>query len=98
MSNNKQIMKLYTEEQVRKAIELAQECEHDGYYPVNFDYSQIEIFEHLTPIEIPTDEEILDLGPFKSTLPYNVVFYDGWLEGATSIRNLIIKRGNNEQQ
>lgn len=48
-------MKLYTEEQLRKAIELAQKCEHEcgGVY---FDYTETEIIETLTPIELPSDE------------------------------------------
>ena len=47
--------KLYTEEEVRKAIELAQKCEHDcgGVY---FDYTETEIIENLTPIELPIIE------------------------------------------
>ena len=55
--NNKQSMKLYTEEQLKKAIELAQECEHEcgGVY---FDYTEKEIIDELTPIELPSDEEI----------------------------------------
>ncbi len=55
--------KLYTEEQVRKAIELAQKCESDcgGVY---FDYGNTSlIIEELTPIELPTDEEIRLAGP-----------------------------------
>jgi hypothetical protein len=50
-------MKLYTEKEVRKAIELAQKCEHEcgGVY---FDYTETEIIENLTPIELPSDEEI----------------------------------------
>jgi hypothetical protein len=50
-------MKLYTEFEVRKAIELAQECEHEcgGVY---FDYTKKEIIDELTPIELPSDEEI----------------------------------------
>jgi hypothetical protein len=53
-------MKLYTEEQVRNAIELAQKCEHDcgGVY---FKYDNPdEVLEELTPIELPSDEEIED--------------------------------------
>ena len=88
MSNNKQSMKLYTEEEIKRGLDN----------PVAFDMTTDEFINSLTPIELPSDEEILDLGPFKSTLPYNVVFYDGWLVGATLIRNLIIKKGNNEQQ
>jgi hypothetical protein len=50
-------IKFYTEEQVRNAIELAQKCEHEcgGVY---FDYTETEIIENLTPIELPSDEEI----------------------------------------
>ena len=51
-------IKLYTEEQVRKAIELAQKCESDcgGVY---FDYRNTSyIIEELTPIELPTNDEI----------------------------------------
>lgn len=50
--------KLYTEEQVMKAIKLAQKCESDcgGIY---FYYENApEIIDDLTPIELPTDEEI----------------------------------------
>lgn len=49
--------KLYTEEQVKKAIELARECEHEcgGVY---FDHTEKEIVEELKPIELPSDEEI----------------------------------------
>ena len=50
--------KLYTEEQVSKAIKLAQKCESDcgGVY---FDYENTsEIIEELNPIELPTEEEI----------------------------------------
>ena len=90
MSNNKQIMKLYTEEQVRKAIELAQECDHDGYYPVNFDYSQTEILEHLTPVELPSDEEIETY--INSIDKYHIFkdFYcDGFANGAKWTRDKI---------
>ena len=51
-------MKLYTEEQVKKAIEIAQKCDHDcgGVY---FDYGTTDgILQQLTPIELPSDEEI----------------------------------------
>ena len=71
-------MKLYTEEQVRKAIELAQECEHDGYYPVHFDYSQTEILEHLTPIELPSDKEIKqEADSYHGLESYNTTFVQG---------------------
>ena len=46
-------MKLYTEEQVIKAIDEAR-------FTVNGDerYSKYEILDSLTPIELPSDEEI----------------------------------------
>ena len=42
MSNNKQVMKLYTEEELRKHL---------------YNHSD-EFFEQLTPIELPSDEDI----------------------------------------
>ena len=47
MSNNKQTMKLYTEEQLERAIDLAKR-----------NVSKNRIVESLTPIELPSDEEI----------------------------------------
>ena len=93
MSNNKQSMKLYTEEQLKKAIELAQECEHDGYYPVHFDYSQTEILQHLTPIELPSDEEIEKQAEHEDTYSKKCAFTRGakWMWRKTF-------GGNNEQQ
>lgn len=52
MSNNKQIMKLYTEEQVRKAIKFTDECRDVDTSVENG------IISVLTPIELPSDEEI----------------------------------------
>lgn len=56
-------MKLYTEEQVREAIELAREGIR--IYRVNefetekeFDHSEDYILTSLTPIELPSDEDI----------------------------------------
>ncbi len=51
MNNNKQSMKLYTEEQVRKAVMIA-ENQKIGFTTI--------VIEHLTPIELPSDEEITD--------------------------------------
>jgi len=76
MSNNKQTMKLYTESEVRKAIELARLIQEKGSVEDSFDvesisglseictygwserYSTDEISEQLTPIQLPSDEEI----------------------------------------
>lgn len=54
-------MKLYTEEQVRKAIELARDTHPEGRVYMQreeYDYSMDEIFDKLTPTELPSDEEI----------------------------------------
>ena len=50
MSNNKQSMKLYTEEEVLKGIVLARLHEYS--------HSREELLGLLTPIELPSDEEI----------------------------------------
>ena len=59
MNNNKQSMKLYTEEQVRKAVMIA-ENQKIGFTTI--------VIEHLTPIELPSDEEIEEYA--DSVMPY----------------------------
>ena len=54
-------MKLYTEEEVRKAIELARDTHPEGRAYMErdvYDYSMDEVFDLLNPIELPSDEEI----------------------------------------
>lgn len=54
-------MKLYTEEQVRKAIELSRDTHQEGRAYMErdeYDYSMDEVVDLLTPIELPSDEEI----------------------------------------
>lgn len=46
-------MKLYTEEQVRKAMSAIYDY---------IDFSEDEILEQLTPIKLPSDEEIIEDG------------------------------------
>ena len=56
-------MKLYTEEQVRKAIELARYTHPEGRaytQTEEYDYSYDEVVDLLTPIELPSDDEIWD--------------------------------------
>lgn len=65
VKNDKQqtAVKLYTEEQVRKAIELSRDTHPQGRgYVVTdeYDYSMDEVVDLLTPIELPSDEEIWD--------------------------------------
>ena len=49
-------MKLYTEEQVRKAMSKKLEFPNDD---IEMFYSDDEVIESLTPIELPSDEEIV---------------------------------------
>lgn len=92
------VMKLYTEEQLIKAIKLAQECEHDcgGVY---FDYTETEIINDLMPIELPSDEEIGKLReehiPIDEEDMWSERFY--FTIGAKTMRDKI-QGGNNEQQ
>jgi hypothetical protein len=88
MKNNKQqtAVKLYTEEQLMKAIELAKYCEYDcggGYFDFNLD----SILLKLTHIELPSDEEINEMG-------IDVIIYNdtkrGWfVEGLKFMRDKI---------
>jgi hypothetical protein len=48
MTNNKQSMKLYTEEEIKRGLEK----------PVSFDMTTNEFISSLTPIKIPCDDEI----------------------------------------
>jgi len=80
MSNNK----LYTEEQVKMAIQMADK------YNYLITLEECGILNQLTPIELPSDEEIkkmmeLDGMEFDEFDPYDV----SYLGGATWMRNKI---------
>jgi len=83
-------MKLYTEEQVKKAIEIAQKCDYDcgGVY---FDYGTTDgILQQLTPIELPSDEEIEESSPFRlGSGNYNASFSHRWQQGSKWMRDKI---------
>ena len=68
-------MKLYTEEQVNKAI-------YEARFTVNGDerYSKDEILDSLIPIELPSDEEIINEGLRQKALIFS--FMDGakWMK------------------
>jgi hypothetical protein len=51
-------MKIYTEEQVKHAIQMARASQNLSTTP--FIYDKYEILEQLTPIELPSDDEIWD--------------------------------------
>ena len=70
-------MKLYTEEQVRKAI-------NDAYWCC----SKLEVecvFDKLTHIELPSDEEIKKEMEYDEFDPYDVAYFGG----LTYMRDLI---------
>jgi hypothetical protein len=88
MSNNKQSMKLYTEEEIVSFLkkEFADEINAETF------------MENLTPIGLPSDEGIkkimeLDDMEFDEFDPYHV----SHLDGAKWMRDKI-QGGNNEQQ
>ena len=86
MSNNKQIMKLYTEEQVNKVWKAGQK-----YWETSGASTTLEeLLEQLTPIELPSDEEIHE----KSIKYYTNITASFYFElGAKWMRDLI-QRGN----
>jgi len=55
-------MKLYTEEQVKHAIKMARSSY--ALFTTPFIYEHDEVLEQLTPIELPSDEEIEKANPF----------------------------------
>ena len=111
MSNNKKSMKLYTEEQVnelRRALrDIAQWdefLEDDWEDAGNRAMDALRCFEKLTPIELPSDEEI-EKG-VKNEYPLtghvgidhrNYLRKVGYIQGAKMVINKI-QGGNNEQQ
>ena len=70
-------MKLYTEEELRKHL-----YNHDESF-----------FEKLTPIEIPSDEEIKKEMGYDEFDPYDIAYY-----GGIDYMRDKIQGGNNEQQ
>jgi len=80
-------MKLYTEEQVFKAIQMA-----DKYHYL-ITSEECDIVNSLTPIELPSDEEIekesFDLYANHNTYSLNVRQYKAFKRGAKWMRNKI---------
>ena len=80
-------MKLYTEEQVFKAIQMA-----DKYHYL-LTSEECDIVNSLTPIELPSDEEIekesFDLYANHNTYSLNVRQYKAFKRGAKWMRNKI---------
>ena len=106
MTNNKQSMKLYTEEQLIQAFKSGMNAcmkHKDWALAINYP-NKIELLEYmqsLTPIELPSDEEIEEIAMavygFKATSVKEVLEYKAFKRGARLIMNKI-KGGNNEKQ
>ena len=76
-------MKLYTEEQVRKAISYARSISAD-----NYENPPIErVLNSITPIELPSDEEIDELLERKSSV--NLL---GFITGVKWMKEQIINQ------
>ena len=85
-------MKLYTEEQVKEAIMMARITQ--GVLATTFFCDEHEVFEKLTPIELPSNKEIEDKGKWVFNdaghnifTHYNTV--PSWVEGAKWMRDKI---------
>ena len=75
-------MKLYTEEEIRNFFT-------EKY---NDELSIDELIEILTPIELPSDEEIEESSPFRlGSGDYNASFSHKWQQGAIWMRDKISK-------
>lgn len=89
MSNNKQTMKLYTEEHLKKAI-------NRGYSSAMLeDYTIKEITDNflntLTPIELPSDEEVSKVATIvyggEDTAIHDILQYKAFKRGAKYVIN-----------
>ena len=79
-------MKLYTEEQVRIAIDIALNGINQYYTP---------IIDRIKPIELPSDEEIeeyLQKTHTKAVNPLNVYYRTGFEKGAKWMKEQIINQ------
>ena len=102
-------MKLYTESEVRKAIELSRDTHPEGRAYMErdeYDYSMDEVIDLLTPIELPNNEEIWrwwqtqkfqkEQGEQEYTMLYEIdlpKILKAFIENINKIQG-----GNNEQQ
>lgn len=65
-------MKLYTEEQVKKALDFF----------ITDEFNKGKIIETLAPIELPSDDDIDKNTPILIESDYKIGFMYGWEEGA----------------
>jgi len=68
-------MKIYTEEQVKKAIESARENSFGSDFQRWLTKSEENIMKELTPIELPSDEELYNV--FEPKTMYDLNYLNG---------------------
>jgi hypothetical protein len=68
-------MKLYTEEQVKKAIEMSRSSYN--FFTTPFIYSEHEVIQQLKSIEIPSDDEIISENQLSEFNSEDVAYYNG---------------------
>jgi glutamine synthetase type III len=79
-------MKLYTEEQVLKAMNDYANTSSDLDNVINVEMA---IIEQLTPIELPSDEYIDEV--FQPMIELNAFYKDGFINGAKWMNEQILK-------
>ena len=79
-------MKYYSEEQMKEAIRMARSSYN--LFTTPFMYEHDEVLEKLTPIQLPSDEEIeASLHPEDN--PEQELYNDGWEDGIKWLRDKI---------
>ena len=92
-------MRLYTEEQIKQAIELARVNSFGSDFMRWITNSESDIIDKLTPIELPSDEEIEEEAEsiskgYKALGLYNEDYYEGFTEGVKWVINRIKQQDN----
>ena len=77
MTNNKQSIKLYTEEQIKEMLDFFQVRDEDI----------VQFIDKMKPIELPSNEEIEEMG--KDVIVYNDTKRGWFIEGLKFMRNKI---------
>lgn len=82
-------MKLYTEEQVRQAF--IDGMKFIAVHPLKYEQDANEYIDSLTPIELPSDEEITDV-LFKDFIHRDASYKEGFLQCAKWMREQIFNK------
>ena len=81
-------MKLYTEEQVRFLVNESRDCVN--WWDIKYDLTQEEVISQVTPIELPSDEEIIkEVKPMTFS---KAEYKGGFIEGMQYMRDKILNQ------